>query len=419
LPVGWTASGSPRFGFAPPTGDTPDRLLRHAGDGHLLTVAPTGAGKGRCGVIPALLTHPGPTLTIDIKGENYAVTARARRAMGHRVVAIDPFRLVVPEPDSLNPLDLIALPGGEPELDTELLAELLCGGRPISSKDVFWELTGKGMLTGLIGYAAEHAVPDKRTLPTALDMMYADDADYNIAVVLDTHKFANGVARQELVAYLQHESDRCRPSVRSTAQAMVKCLGSQAVRRLFARTSFELSGWLRGDPMDIFVIFPPDKLASHRAVLRLILGTLLSVLLRRPAPPGERTLLLLDECGQLGTLPQLATALTLMRGYGVQVWTFWQDLSQLKALYPDDWETVLNNSGVIQAFGLTNGWAARTAAEVLGVPVPHLLRLGADEQLVSRPGRGTELARRVDYLTDDLFAGRFDLNPRHRAVVGR
>lgn len=106
LPVGWTAGGSPRLGFAPPAAA---RMLRHAGDGHLLTVAPTGAGKGRCGVIPALLTHPGPTLTIDVKGENYAVTARARRAMGHRVVAIDPFRLSVPEPDSL---DLLALGAG-------------------------------------------------------------------------------------------------------------------------------------------------------------------------------------------------------------------------------------------------------------------------------------------------------------------
>ena len=48
------------------------------------------------------------------------------------------------------------------------------------------------------------------------------------------------------------------------------------------------------------------------------------------------TLMLLDEAAQLGTLPQLRQAITLLRGYGVRVWSFWQDLSQLINLYPND-----------------------------------------------------------------------------------
>jgi len=402
------------MGFGPPPIATATDGLWHTGDGHLITLAPTGAGKGRSGVIPALLTHPGATLTIDIKGENYHVTARRRREMGHRVVVLDPFRVSVPNPDTLNPLDLLSLAGSEPDSDSELLAELMCGGQPISTKDLFWELSGKGMITGLVGFAGEHPDPTKRTLGNVLDTMYADDSDYNIAVVLDTHTFANETARQELVGYLQHEKDKCRPSVRSTAQSMVKCLGSKSVRSSLDQTSFDLAAWRDGDPaIDIYLIFPPEKLDSHRAVLRLLLGTLLTVLLRRKTPPRERTLLLLDECGQLGALSHLKTALTLLRGYGVQAWTFWQDLSQLRSLYPTDWETLLNNSAVVQAFGMANGWMARTAAELMGLPVAHLLRLEADEQVISRPGKGAEVVRRVDYLTDPQFAGLFDANPRY------
>ena len=57
-----------------------DRRFRH--DGHVLTCAPTGAGKGIGAVIPNLLTYPGSAFVLDLKGETYAVTARARREIG-------------------------------------------------------------------------------------------------------------------------------------------------------------------------------------------------------------------------------------------------------------------------------------------------------------------------------------------------
>lgn len=422
LPLGWLAGpdAARPLGFAPARRPAAEaELLTHAGDGHLLTVAPTGAGKGRCAVLPALLTYPGPTLTIDLKGENVQVAARRRRHLGHRIVTLDPFGVLGPESDGLNPFDLFALPGSQPDCDAEMLVELITGGVPMCSKDLFWDQTGRGLLIGLVGRAAEETDPARRHLATVLDYLYADDADYAIAVMLDTHPFENQLARQELVAYLGHESDRCRPSVRSTAQAFVKSLGSRAVRSALARTTFDLGEWLRGEPMDVFLVFPPDKLDSHRALLRLWLGTLLAVLLRRPRVPAERTLLLLDECAQLGALPHLRTALTLLRGYGVQVWTFWQDLSQLRHLYPQDWETVLNNSAVVQAFGVSNGWMARGLAEVLGVEADDLLRLAPEEQVLLRPGRTAQVTRRVDYLADRTFAGLADPNPRYLAGPSR
>ena len=62
-------------------------------EGHLITFAPTGAGKGVSCIIPALLTWDGPAIVIDPKGENYAVTARRRLELGQRVALIDPFNV--------------------------------------------------------------------------------------------------------------------------------------------------------------------------------------------------------------------------------------------------------------------------------------------------------------------------------------
>src|SRR5216684_3014130 len=49
------------------------KLLRLAGEGHILTVAPTRSGKGVSAVIPNLLDHPGSIIATDPKGENFAV----------------------------------------------------------------------------------------------------------------------------------------------------------------------------------------------------------------------------------------------------------------------------------------------------------------------------------------------------------
>ncbi|MEI6539066.1 MAG: TraM recognition domain-containing protein [Planctomycetota bacterium] len=38
---------------------------------------------------------------------------------------------------------------------------------------------------------------------------------------------------------------------------------------------------------------------------------------------------ILDECAQLGTVPLLEQAVTLLRGYGLQVWTFWLILTHI------------------------------------------------------------------------------------------
>jgi type IV secretion system protein VirD4 len=416
LPLGWSSGGpAPRhMGFGRASGASRGMApLLHDRDTHLITIAPTGAGKGRSGVIPALLTYPAPTLTLDIKGENYRVTARRRRQMGHRVVALDPFGMVVAEADGLNPFDLFALPGSQPDCDAEMLAELVTGGISMMSKDLFWDFTGRGLLTGLIGLAAEDDDPSCRHLGAVIDGLFNDDVDYKIAVQLDRHTFRCDLARRELAAYLGHESERCRPSVRSTAQTFVKSLGGEAVRRTLSRTTFDLRDWLHGENLDIFLIFPPDKLESHRPLLRLLIGTLLVVLMRRSFVPASRTLLLIDEAAQLGQLPHLKTALTLLRGYGATVWTFWQDLSQLRASFGSDWETVLNNSGVVQAYGMTNGRMASACAEVLGVTTSELLGLGPNEQVLLRPGCGPQVVQRVDYLSDTVFAGLFDPNPRH------
>jgi type IV secretion system protein VirD4 len=420
--LGWDGTDhAPTLGFRPTAGAPAKKPLTYDGDGHLMTVAPTGAGKGVGLIIPALLTYPGSVIVTDIKGENYQVTARYRRALGQQVVVLDPFGLVATrdKADKLNPFDLFKMPGSDTESDSEMLAAQLAVGHEFSS-DRYWEDTGRGLVAGLVADVATSSPPEKRNLCSLRELLYNDDLDYTLAVALDTRKRSmSPLARDEFVAYLAAPSDKTRPCIRTTATTFVKCLGSTAVAKCLERSTFDLCDLLNNKPMTIYLVLPPEKLLSHRALLRLWVVTLMTVVMRRTRLPKQRTLFLLDEAAQLGSLDLLPQAVSLLRGYGLQVWTFWQDLSQLMKLYPSNWEAVVNNAAVLQAFGVP-GHAARIGWRVvLGDADAQLAsELHADEMLVAVTGQPITRHTRANYLRDKPFAGRFDANQRF-AGLGR
>jgi type IV secretion system protein VirD4 len=410
--LGWNVSSRGRFGFA--SGDQPPSAgepVCYRGDNHLMTVAPTGAGKGRGVIIPNLLGYPGPAVIIDPKGEAYQTTARRRRQMGQEVVVLDPFRVVAETSDRLNPLDVFDLPGAVVDCDAEMMASLLSMGHHFT-RDPFWSDSATGVVSGLIAHVGTTAqTPEERTLNRLRQYLSHDDMDHQLAHLLDQKAVKNQLARDEIVGYLSHPAKETRPSVRTTACTYVKALGSASVAATLGPSSFKLSDVVNGKPMTIYVVIPPEKLESHRALLRLWVGTLLTAVTSRRVIPPARTLFILDESAQLGTLGALKQAITLLRGYGLQVWTFWQDLSQLKTLYANDWQTMLNNSGVLQIFGLNNHLMAKEWAEVMGVEAPELAALDRADAALFVQGE-YQRCRRPDYLRDRVFRGQYDDNPR-------
>lgn len=61
-------------------------------------------------------------------------------------------------------------------------------------------------------------------------------------------------------------------------------------------------------------------------------------------------LMILDEAAALGKIESVEKAAGLMAGFGLKLWTVWQDLGQIKRLYRESWETFLGNAGVLQFF---------------------------------------------------------------------
>ena len=440
-------------------GKRPGPLLRYDGPGHVLTVAPTRAGKGVGAVVPNLLDHPGPALVTDPKGENLSITARWRaETLGHHVVALDPFGLAPAilfgsiegagsvQRGGLNPLDLIGAggPDGSPDApdDAALIAEMLVvegddGGNR------FWMDEAKALLSGLVLYVARTETGDRRSLLTVREHLTASPDDFE--TLLGAMAGSGDPVVRRTANRLMQKADRERSGVVSSAQSQTHFLDSPRMAGVLARSTFDPAA-LRGGPLSVYLLLPPDRLDAFSRWLRLSVATSLAAVARLGplaggAPPASgRALFLLDEFAQLGPMPPVRRAVSLMAGYGVQVWPFLQDLGQLRRLYPKDWETFVANSDVVQAFGTTDQFTAEYLSKMAGTATvfdrstgsgrsrgkqtsrssnvgsretgrplatpDELRRLDSDDQLLLVRGQQPILARRVAFYADRVFRQR-------------
>lgn len=405
VPMGFSF-GDPRV--SPATGYVDPVLLDR--EGHLLTVAPTGAGKGVGCIIPALLRHEGPAIVIDPKGENTAITARWRRSIGQEVVVLDPMGLTGEETGALNPLDLIDTGSATGVDDAAALVEALLPTSFEDGRNRYWLSRAQQLLLGLVLHVMTDLPPEQRTLMTVrrLAAEMAGDGE-TVIHALGTSRHPEAQLAHSGLTIAARET---LGSIVSFAQEGVDFLRGPALQAAVARTSFELDKVISGEPLTIYIVVPPHMLNSHGRFLRLWIATLLGLIVRRRRRPERATLFVLDEAAQLGTLDELRTALTLLRGYGLQTWSFWQDFSQLRLLYPRDWQTMMNNCAVLQSFGPNTHSAAKDVTEVMGfLTASEFLALSPDEMLLQITGDEGVVARRPDYRTDPAFVGRFDANP--------
>ena len=428
-------------------------LLRVAGEGHVLTVAPTRSGKGVSAVIPNLLDYPGSVLVTDPKGENYAVTARWRREQGAPVYAFDPFGLA-DGGATYNPLDLIDATSTEAVDDARLIADMLVLPSAREGEQAFWNEEARGVLTGLILHVAANAPVEMRTLTQVRALLTLPPEPFrDLLEEMQGTQAAGGLVARA-AARIAQKADRERSGVLSTAQSHTHFLDSPRMARVLERSTVDLSV-LKREAVSVYLILPTDRMDAYARWLRLMIGCALLAMARTRGQPKERVLFLLDEFAHLGRMHPVQRDIGLAGGFGVTFWLIVQDLSQLKSTYGETWLTFLANIGVLQAFGI-NDWdtaeylskmtgdatihvesehhsrgvshgphaqrqlgAGRTQSELgrrLLLP-DEVRRLPREAELLFVKGDPPLFVERLNYLHDREFKGRADPNPLSEAVT--
>ncbi len=390
-----------------------------------MTIAPTGAGKGRDVIIPNLLSYDGSVVVFDPKGENYDVTHRYRRdVLGHQIVLLDPFgssHTGGEERDCLNPFDVqahLARRRGESLAESagdfgRLLAEILGGGfRSLS--DPFWDEMAQLLIAGLAADMITHRSDHSRNLPELRRRLFSRNVRSYISSALAEREgdMDPGTAQEFRMLISIGAAETTFAGIVATAAQQLAPFSSRSTVESISATSFDLTALT--DPakrISLYIVLPPHKLRTHQRLLRAWVGSLLYLVMNNQGG-GTQLLFMIDEAAQLGRFSLLEEAITLLRGYGMRTWTFWQDLAQIESLYGVSAETMINNSGVLQAFGATNFRSADALASRLGCDAGEMFAMDEGEQMVAFRGEWPVRLQRFNYLTDNQLASRSDPNPR-------
>lgn len=402
------------IGFTFDTSDTKSvtsEPVNYDGEGHLLTIGSTGSGKGVSCIIPNLLSYTGPAFVIDVKGEAARQTAGYRRdIMGQKVLIIDPWHLVVQNSDSLNPLDCLDMSNpGYYEAALALAGLIMPTDAGELKVDPHWLTRGRAILAGVLMLIAEHFPEHARHLQMLGEIFTLRASDFaKILVAMDRSPVPE-IA--QTVGQILAPPDKERGSIFSTIIRSITPWSSRFLIPSISKTSITLDEITQGTPVTIYFVVPPQYLRSHGNVLAAWIGTLLNALLKRtPGHDLPKTLFILDEAANLGYMPQIPVFYSLARGYGVRVWTFWQSVSQLKSVYPDEFENLIDQAHVIQSFGITNLRMANQIANLVGnVWGEELLEMPADRCLVHSQtfaDRKPRFLTKPNYLTNLRLWGR-------------
>jgi type IV secretion system protein VirD4 len=113
----------------------------------------------------------------------------------------------------------------------------------------------------------------------------------------------------------------------------------------------------------------------------MALTTIIQILMGDTSKAKVPVAIVCDEAAALGHLPVLENNVALMRGYGLKLITIWQDLSQLKSIYKDRWESFIGNAGVLQSFSAQDVTTAEYLSQRTGQTTRQALSLGLSQNL--------------------------------------
>ncbi len=374
----------------------PDEMLlylRHNGPEHVLCFAPTRSGKGVGLILPTLLSWPGSSLVLDIKGENWALTSGWRKSQGHTVLRFAPA-------DSsgsgcaFNPLDEVRLTQLEAVQDVQSMALMLVDPDGKGMAD-HWTKAAFAFFSGLILHCCVMVRHKEGRMPTLQELtIMMSDPDRTSAELLDEMMATD---HAELFREFAPDADArvgdaCHIFIASSAREMSSkaeneasgVLSSALVNMAIyrdpiinintARSDFHIHDLMNDEnPVDLYLVAPPDGIDRVRPLMRLMLD----LIIRRVCAKMEfadgaskvgylhRLLLMLDELTSLGKLPILEKAIAYIAGYGGKLYIIVQDVKQLNEVYGKD-NAIFGNCHVRIAYAPNDPDTAELLSKMTG-----------------------------------------------------
>ena len=353
------------------------RYLRFAGQQFVLLAAPARSGKGVGIVIPNLLSYSDSVVVLDIKQENFRLTAGFRRAHGQAVYLFNPFA-----EDGCthryNPLSVIAD-------DMFRVGDILAIGYvlyPAGGHDEFWKDQARNLLLGLVlllcdlreaRRAGASGVPD---YPITMGEVLRQSSGNGLPVktylnrmLIQHRQYLSRACIDALNRFLAND-DKVLASILATFNAPLTIWANPIVDAATSANDFDLRD-VRRRKMSVYLGVTPDHLSEAAILMNLMFSQLVNLNTKELAEDNPalkyQCLLLLDEMTAIGKIHIIARAVAYMAGYNLRLLSIVQSDSQLESVYGRaDARTIVTNHAMQILFAPREQKDANAYSEMLG-----------------------------------------------------
>jgi type IV secretion system protein VirD4 len=348
------------------------RCLMLAGQQGVALAAPPRAGKGTGIVVPNALNWPGSLVCVDIKRENWTVTAGYRASCGQACFLFDPFA-EDGHTARWNPFSYVAADPVRRVNDLQRIGEMLFPDPP--NVDPFWTASARSLFLGIALYLFETPSLPKTIGEVLRQGMASDDEGFghHWKRLIEGRNSGKHPLSPSCVRALYDVIDLApvtASSIRKTFTSRLDLWLNPILDHATAESDFDLRS-LRTTPTSIYVGVNPDDLHRLRPVLNLFfqqaIGLQTRELPERNPHLKHQVMMLLDEFTALGRIPIIAEAISYLPGYNVRVVLVIQTPAQLREVYGiHNAETMLKSLAARIVFAPKDYGDAREISDELG-----------------------------------------------------
>jgi len=348
--------------------------LFYKGIKHLICLGPTSSGKSMSIIVPNAQNLRRSAIIIDPKGDVTAITARHRKAIGEKVIVLNPFGLFTKKRRYMksvgwNPLKQIKKDSPNFESHAMCIADAIVekpsGSQ--SSNEGFFERNALNLMQALIMWEclSNGENPSLRNIPillTARDTRDPATKELTGGMTFTLQRMAacdNYVVQNMANGILERFSkDGESKSIRDgfeTLKSHLAFINDTRIAFDMAKGEAIDFGALHRKITTIYLILPTGELNDQAKWLRMFINLALRNLYEsQPTEDKPPTLppvaLFLDEFGNLGRLQEIVKALNMARSARVQLFFFLQNIGQLTGSYKNELGSFYSGAGVTVAF---------------------------------------------------------------------
>lgn len=353
---------------------------RHKHNTNVLVVGGSGAGKTRGYCVPNILEAAGwdqnaPPCSIvcsDPKSEVLRKTGALLIARGYEVRVLDltspaasfcynPLRYIQSDKDALRMIDTLIQATTPPDS---------------KSSDPFWVKSETALLQALVLYLVHEAPEEEQNLPVVMEMLQAaevreEDDEYESP--LDMLFSRLEMRDPESIALKQYRvykmaAGKTAKSILISCGARLAPFDIKELRDLMSYDELELD--TLGDRKTALFLIMSDTDSTFNFVIAMLQSQLFNLLCDKAddeyggkLPVHVRCLL--DEFANIGQIPQFEKLIATIRSREISASIILQSQSQLKAIYKDAAEIILDNADSTLFLG-GRGKNAKDISENLG-----------------------------------------------------